>query len=147
MKIFLCFEIYFLGGNEGQEQRLNTGVLHFVQDDDEEQEQGQKQRQRQKQKQKQNTEILSEAQNDDGPTWVCLDGYGFGAVPGRGEFAEAGYGGGDNFESFIDLVCGGEAREGEADAGAGSGRGEAHGGEDVGGFGGAGLAGGASADG
>jgi hypothetical protein len=78
VKIFLCFEIYFLGGNEGQEQRLNTGVLHFVQDDDEEQEQGQKQKQKQKQEQtqtqnqnqNQNTEILSEAQNDDGPTWV-----------------------------------------------------------------------------
>jgi hypothetical protein len=76
-----------------------------------------------------------------------LDGLGFSAVVGGGEFAEAGYGGGDNFESFIDLFCGGEAREGEADAGPGSGWGEAHGGEDVGGFGGAGLAGGASADG
>ena len=66
---------------------------------------------------------------------------------GGGEFAEAGYGGGDDFEGFVDFFLGGEAGEGEADAGAGAGGGEAHGGEDVGGFGGAGLTGGASADG
>jgi hypothetical protein len=66
---------------------------------------------------------------------------------GGGEFAEAGYGGGDDFEGFVDFFLGGEAGEGEADAGAGSGGRKAHRGEDVGGFGCAGLAGGASADG
>jgi hypothetical protein len=68
-------------------------------------------------------------------------------VVGGGEFAEAGYGGRDDFEGFVDLFGGGEAGEGEADAGSGSGGGETHGGEDVRGFGGAGLAGGASAGG
>ena len=66
---------------------------------------------------------------------------------GGGEFAEAGYGGGNDFEGFVDLFFGGEAGEGEADAGSGAGGWKAHGGEDVGWFGGAGLAGGASADG
>jgi hypothetical protein len=79
--------------------------------------------------------------------WRCSDRLGFSAPIGGGELAEAGYGGGDDLEGFVDLFCGGEAGEGEADAGAGSGWGEAHGGEDVGGFGSAGLAGGASAGG
>ena len=67
-------------------------------------------------------------------------------VPGGGQVAEAGYGGGNEGEGVVDLFLGGEAGEREADAGAGSGRGEAHGGEDVRGFGGAGLAGRASGD-
>ena len=66
---------------------------------------------------------------------------------GGGEFAEAGYGGGDDFEGFVDLFLGGEAGEGEADAGSGAGGGKAHCSEDVGGFGCTGLASGASADG
>jgi len=69
-----------------------------------------------------------------------------GSVRG-GEFAQAGYGGGDDGEGVVYLLGGGEAREGEANAGAGAGRREAHGGEDMGWLGGAGLAGGASADG
>ena len=63
------------------------------------------------------------------------------------EGAEAGYGGGDEGEGSVDLVGGGEAGEGEAEAGAGMGGGEAHGEEDVGGLGGAGLAGGTEAGG
>ena len=66
---------------------------------------------------------------------------------GGGEFAEAGYGGGNDFEGFVDLFFGGEAGEGEADAGSGAGGGKAHCSEDVGGFGCTGLASGASADG
>jgi hypothetical protein len=80
-------------------------------------------------------------------SWGPLDGLGFSALIGWGEFAEAGYGGGNDFEGFVDFLLGGEAGEGEADAGAGAGGGQAHGGEDVGGFGCAGLAGGASAGG
>ena len=45
---------------------------------------------------------------------------------GGGEFAEAGYGGGNDFEGFVDLFFGGEAGEGEADAGSGAGGGKAH---------------------
>ena len=74
------------------------------------------------------------------------DSFGEFAI-GGGEFAEAGHRGGDDFESFVDFFLGGQAGEGEADAGAGAGGGKAHGGEDVGGFGGSGLAGAASADG
>jgi hypothetical protein len=66
---------------------------------------------------------------------------------GGGEFAEAGYGGGNDFEGFVDLFFGGEAGEGEADAGSGAGGWKAHGGEDMGWFCCAGLAGGASAGG
>jgi hypothetical protein len=76
-----------------------------------------------------------------------LDYDGFGAVPGWGEFAEAGYGGGDEFEGFVYFFLSGEAGEGEADARSGACGGEAHGGEDMGGFGCAGLTGGASANG
>jgi hypothetical protein len=76
-----------------------------------------------------------------------LDGLGFFALIGGGELAKAGYGGGDDLEGLVDLFCGGEAGEGEAYAGSGAGGREAHGGEDVRGFGGAGLAGGASAGG
>jgi len=54
-----------------------------------------------------------------------------------GEFAEAGYGGRDNLEGFVDLFFRGEAGEREANAGSGTGGSQAHGGEDVGGFGGA----------
>ena len=68
-------------------------------------------------------------------------------LPGGGELAEVGYGCGDEFEGVVYFFFGGEFGEGEADAGSGSGGGEAHGGEDVGGFGCAGLTGGASADG
>ena len=57
-----------------------------------------------------------------------------------------GYGRGDEFEGVVYFFFGGEFGEGEADAGSGSGGGEAHSGEDVGGFGGPGLAGAASAD-
>ena len=76
-----------------------------------------------------------------------LGGLGLFALIGGGQFAEAGYGGGDDLESFVDLFLGGEAGEGEADAGAGASGWQAHGGEDVGGFGCAGLAGGASTNG
>jgi len=80
-------------------------------------------------------------------SWGPLDGLGYSALIGGGEFAEAGYGGGDDFEGFVDLFLCGEAGEGESDAGSGAGGRETHCGEDVRGFGGAGLAGGASADG
>jgi hypothetical protein len=76
-----------------------------------------------------------------------LDGLGLSALVGGGEFAEAGHCGGDDFEGFVDFFLGGQAGEGEADAGAGARGRKAHGGEDVRGFGGAGLTGGASADG
>ena len=74
------------------------------------------------------------------------DSFGEFAI-GGGEFAEAGHRGGDDFEGFVDLFLGGQAGEGEADAGSGASWGKAHGGEDVRGFGRAGLTGGASADG
>ena len=45
---------------------------------------------------------------------------------GGGEFAEAGYGGGDDLEGFVDLFGGGEAGEREADAGAGAGGRQPH---------------------
>jgi hypothetical protein len=61
--------------------------------------------------------------------------------------AEAGYGGGDEGESAVDLCGGGEAGEGEAKARASFGGGEAHGEQDVRGLGGAGLAGGSEAGG
>ena len=54
---------------------------------------------------------------------------------------EAGYGLWDQGEDGVDFGFGGEAGEGDADAGPGAGFREAHGGEDVGGFGGSGLAG------
>ena len=76
-----------------------------------------------------------------------LDGLGFSAAVGGGELAEAGYGGGDGFEGFVNLFFGGETGEREADAGPGASRGKAHRREDVGGFCGAGLAGGTSAGG
>lgn len=58
-----------------------------------------------------------------------------------------GYGCGDQGEGGVDLGLGGETGEGETDAGAGPCGAESHAGEDVGGFGGSGLAGAASADG
>jgi hypothetical protein len=73
--------------------------------------------------------------------FLPLGGLGFAALVCGGEFAEAGDGGGDDFEGFVDLFGGGETGEGEADAGASACGCEAHGGEDVGGFGCAGLAG------
>ena len=75
-----------------------------------------------------------------------LGGNEGGFVPDGAEVAEPGYGGGNEGEGFVDLLGGGEAGEREADAGAGAGGREAHRGEDVGGFSGAGLAGRASAD-
>ena len=77
--------------------------------------------------------------------FLGLDGLGFGATPRGGEFAQAGYGGRDDFEGFVYFFLSGQAGEGEANAGSGAGGCEAHGGEDVGGFGCAGLTGGASA--
>src|SRR5580698_8433115 len=76
-----------------------------------------------------------------------LSGDFFALAVGGAEVAEAGYGSGDEGEGEVDFCFGGEFGEGEADAGAGAGVGEAHGLEDVGGLGCAGLAGGASADG
>lgn len=61
-------------------------------------------------------------------------------VSGR-EFAETGYGGWDELEGFIDLFFGGEAGERETNACAGAGGWKTHCGEDVGGFGCAGLTG------
>ena len=58
-----------------------------------------------------------------------------------------GHGDGDEFEGVVYFFFGGEFGEREADTGSGSGGGEAHGREDVGRFGCAGLAGAASADG
>jgi hypothetical protein len=61
VKIFLFFEIYFLGGwGKGQATaRTNTGVLRCAQDD------GFKAVERATTTAKANTEILSFAQNDD----------------------------------------------------------------------------------
>jgi hypothetical protein len=39
--------------------------------------------------------------------FLGLDGLGFGATPRGGEFAQAGYGGGDDFESFVYFFLGG----------------------------------------
>ena len=61
---------------------------------------------------------------------------------GGGEFAEVGYGGGDEFEGGGDFGFGGVAAEAEADASAGVGGGKADGGKDMRGFDGAGGAGG-----
>ena len=63
------------------------------------------------------------------------------------EGAQAGYGGGDDFEGTVDLFGGGEPGEAEAEAGAGFGGCEAHGQEHMGGLCGTGLAGGAEAGG
>jgi hypothetical protein len=54
------------------------------------------------------------------PETGILDGDGLAATPGGGEFAEAGYCGGDDFEGFVDLFFGGETGEREADAGSGT---------------------------
>ena len=63
-------------------------------------------------------------------------------VVGGGEFAELGYGGGDDFEGGGDFGFGGVAAEAEADTGACVECGETDGGEDMGGFDGSGGAGG-----
>src|SRR5271155_6229815 len=70
-----------------------------------------------------------------------------GSSPGGGEVAETGYSGRDEGEGLVYFFFRREPGEGEADAGAGSGWGGGHGGEDVRGFGGAGLAGRAATDG
>ena len=70
-----------------------------------------------------------------------------GAADFLREGAEASHGGWDNTEGAVDFVWGGEAGEGEAEAGASLVGGEAHGEQDVRGLGGAGLAGGSEAGG
>jgi hypothetical protein len=54
-----------------------------------------------------------------------------GFFVGGAEVAEAGYGGGDESEGFVDFGFSGETREREADACTGTSGAEAHGGEDV----------------
>ena len=63
------------------------------------------------------------------------------------ERTKAAYGCGDDFQSAVDLFGGGEAGERKTQAGVGFGRAESHGQQDVGGFGGSGLTGGAEAGG
>jgi len=63
------------------------------------------------------------------------------------ERTKAAYGCGDDFQSAVDLFGGGEAGERKTQAGVGFGRAESHGQQDVRGFGGSGLTGGAEAGG
>jgi hypothetical protein len=104
-KIFHFFEIYFLGRRERCPFGQMRGSFTAFQDDN----------------------FPDDLRFSRRP----LDGLGFSALIGGGEFAEAGYGGGDDFEGFVDLFGGGEAGEGEADAGSGAGGCEAHCGEHV----------------